>query len=70
MIKKLQDQLKKHWNLNANDNVPVKYDERGVVLVSGFSPSILKSVLSAQMDDFTPENMMLKTIMQDRYSFA
>jgi len=58
------------WNLNANDNVPVKYDERGVVLVSGFSPSILKSVLSAQMDDFTPENMMLKTIMQDRYSFA
>ena len=27
------------WNLNAHDNVPVKYDTRGVALVSGFSPA-------------------------------
>jgi len=57
------------WNLNANDNVPVKYDTRGAALVSGFSPSIVKSVLAADMDDFTPEAIMLKTIMNSRYDY-
>jgi hypothetical protein len=56
------------WNLNAKDNVPVKHDASGVALVSGFSPSIVKSVLSADMDQFTPEGIMMKTIMNDRYS--
>ena len=57
------------WNLNANDNVPVKYDTRGAALVSGFSPSIVKSVLAADMDNFTPEAIMLKTIMNPRYDY-
>jgi hypothetical protein len=57
------------WNLNAHDNVPVKYDTRGAALVSGFSPSIVKSVLAADMDDFTPEAIMLKTIMNERYNY-
>ena len=57
------------WNLNAHDNVPVKYDTRGAALVSGFSPSIVKSVLAADMDDFTPEAIMLKTIMNPRYDY-
>lgn len=56
------------WNLNAKDNVPVKQDASGVALVSGFSPSIVKSVLSADMDQFTPEGIMMKTIMSDRYA--
>ena len=56
------------WNLNARDNAPVKYDARGVALVSGFSPAIVQSVLSADMDNFTPEGIMLKTVMQDRYA--
>ena len=56
------------WNINAADNVPVKHDASGVALVSGFSPSIVKSVLSADMDQFTPEGIMMKTIMSDRYS--
>lgn len=56
------------WNLNAADNVPVKHDASGVALVSGFSPSIVKSVLSADMEQFTPEGIMMKTIMNDRYS--
>jgi len=55
------------WNLNAADNVPVKYDERGVALVSGFSPQIVKSVLNANFEDLTPRGIMMKTIMQDRY---
>jgi hypothetical protein len=56
------------WNINAADNVPVKHDASGVALVSGFSPSIVKSILSADMDEFTPEGIMMKTIMNDRYS--
>ena len=57
------------WNLNAHDNAPVQYDSRGVALVSGFSPSIVKAVLSAEMDNFTPEGIMLKTIMNPKYDF-
>ena len=56
------------WNLNAADNVPVKHDASGVALVSGFSPSIVKSVLSADMEQFTPEGIMMKTIMNERYA--
>jgi len=56
------------WDLNAKDNVPVKHDKSGVALVSGFSPSIVKSVLSTDMDQFTPEGIMLKTVMVDRYA--
>lgn len=58
------------WNLNAHDNVPVKYDERGVALISGFSPSIMKAVLSGDTEQFTPEAIMLKTIMNPRYDVA
>ena len=57
------------WNLNSHDNVPVKVNENGVALVSGFSPSILKSILSSDIEQFTPEAMMLKTIMSERYNF-
>jgi len=58
------------WCLNSKDNVPVKYNKQGVALVSGFSPSIVKAVLSANMNDFTPEAIMLKTVMVDRYAIA
>ena len=56
------------WNLNAKDNVPVKHDKSGVALVSGFSPAIVKSVLSTDMEQFTPAGIMLKTVMVDRYA--
>ena len=55
------------WNLNAADNVPVKFDERGVALVSGFSPTIVKAVLAGDLKEFTPEGIMLKAIMVERY---
>jgi hypothetical protein len=55
------------WNLNASDNVPVKFDKKGAALVSGFSPTIMKSVLAADLEEFTPEAIMLKTIMSPRY---
>jgi hypothetical protein len=56
------------WNLNSYlSNVPVKFDEKGTALISGYSPSILKSILSDNMDALTPENIMLETIMNSRY---
>lgn len=56
------------WNLNSSDNVPVKADKSGAALVSGFSPTIMTSLLSADTKEFTPEGIMMKTIMVDRYS--
>jgi hypothetical protein len=55
------------WNLNARaGNVPVKYDKKGVALVSGFSPSIMTSILAAERLD--PVNVMLTTLNSPRYA--
>ena len=57
------------WNLNASyGNAPVKFDESGAALVSGFSPAVVKPLLSGDLDGFTPETVMMKTIMDDRYA--
>lgn len=54
------------WNLNSRSgNVPVRYNQQGVALVSGFSPAILKSILS--VEEFTPTQIMLDAIMSPRY---
>ena len=55
------------WNLNSSGNVPVKSDKSGAALVSGFSPSIMASILGADPQEFTPEGLMRKTIMNPRY---
>ena len=54
------------WNINSNDNVPVKHNENGAALVSGFSPTIVRNVLNAG-ERFDPETIMLETIMSSRY---
>jgi hypothetical protein len=55
------------WNLSSKDNVPVKYDARGVALVSGFSPAIMVAVLGGDTEKFTPESIMLKALMVPKY---
>lgn len=55
------------WNLDSHNNVPVSANEVGAALVSGFSPSLLKSVLGNSLEDFTPTNIMLETVMGERY---
>jgi hypothetical protein len=59
------------WNLAGNryGNVPVTVDDSGAILVSGFSPSIMKSVLSLSAQNFTPTAAMLETVMVDRYNW-
>ena len=54
------------WNLNSKDNVPVKFDKRGTALVSGFSPAVMKGVLTGT--DMTPYGIMLATVDVPRYS--
>lgn len=47
------------WNVNARNNqVPVRYDENGVVLVSGLSPTIFSQVMSKT----TPEQFMFQVL--------
>lgn len=58
------------WNLNSSSNVPVKADKTGAALVSGFSPSIMTALLGADLDQFTPEGIMLKTVMVERYALS
>lgn len=57
------------WNLNGRlGNSPVEYTTTGTGLVSGFSPSVMKNLLSSKT--LTPLDMVLDTIMQDRYRLA
>lgn len=54
------------WNLDKKTrNFPVRNNEYGAVLVSGFSTSILKNI--NKLEKFTPEHMLLETIMVPRY---
>ena len=54
------------WNINSRgDNIPVKKDELNTALVSGFSPSILQSILAAK--EITPYSVMMETIDGVRY---
>ena len=54
------------WNLNSHDNVPVKFDKSGTALVSGFSPAVMKGILSGA--DMTPYGIMLAIVDVPRYS--
>jgi len=60
------------WNLShraggygGDNNFPVTQHESGSALVSGFSPSIVKSVLSSKQ--VTPWDVMMETINNPRY---
>lgn len=54
------------WNVNAfATNVPFTVDENGVQLVSGFSPSIFKSLLSQEV--VNPYDLMLEVVNAERY---
>jgi len=55
------------WNVNGRlGNVPANSEDQGIGLVSGFSPSILKSVLKGEI--YSPLQLMLDTVDTARYS--
>jgi hypothetical protein len=54
------------WNVQSRGkNVPVRFDESGTALISGFSPSIMTSILGGNQID--PVSIMNQTIDSDRY---
>lgn len=55
-----------YWNVDAkSQQVPVTIDDSGVCMVSGYSPSILTSLLAGEIQD--PMQVMLDTINTERY---
>ena len=55
-----------YWNIQSRgDNVPVAFDKTGTALISGFSPSILKSVVRGEIT--SPSGIMDETILSSRY---
>jgi len=55
------------WNVDARQNqAPITFDEKGVFLVSGCSPSIFESLMASKV--LTPVDMMLEVLNKERYS--
>ena len=53
------------WNVNSRSNtIPMTENDNGLVLVSGFSPSSLKAVMSGELD---PYKALLACITVPRY---
>jgi len=54
------------WNVNSRTGtIPVKENELGIALVSGFSPNILKMVM---MDTLDPYELLVEVLNSPRYS--
>ena len=54
------------WNLNGSTNdFPISVDDNNTTLLSGFSPSIIKYILTKK--EFTPYSVMIDTIYDNRY---
>lgn len=58
------------WNVQHCGNFAAKKDTEDTILVSGFSPAIMKTILNDNTESITPYNQMLKTLMQERYNYA
>lgn len=57
-----------YWNICSRSNaIPVKENKNGVVLVSGFSPAVIKMVLSAKLD---PYEALVETLNGERYDLV
>jgi len=55
------------WNVNgSSSDFPVSVGDHGTALISGFSPSIMKAVLSGD-DTFSPYGIMRKSLDDKRY---
>lgn len=53
------------WNVNSRTNtIPVKENELGVALVSGFSVNVIKMVMSGKLD---PYEVLVEQLMAPRY---
>jgi hypothetical protein len=60
-----------YWNVRSSSGQPVKRDDRGTVLVSGYSTGAFKALMACDPDklrEITPLQFMLEVLNGDRYS--
>lgn len=56
------------WNLNSREgNVPVRFDESGTMLCSGFSPSLMKSLLQQKIT--SPLDLVKEAVCVPKYDY-
>lgn len=55
------------WKVNDHGSTPVRFNDKGVALVSGCSPSVFELATSGDLD---PVKLMLQAIMNPRYDMA
>ena len=53
------------WNLRTSSGIPEKSMTPNVALISGFSPSLMTSLLAGK--DFSPVSIMIETVCKERY---
>ena len=62
------------WRVDVKLNQqPVTFDDNGTILINGYSPAIMKTILSLDMDELaniTPMNLFLRAVNVDKYSFV
>lgn len=57
------------WNIHSKTKqTPATMNDKGVVLVSGYSPSVIKFILTGEMT--SPYEFMVNTLNTPRYSFV
>ncbi len=56
------------WNVRSTSTLPVMSGVKGVSLVSGYSPNVLKSVMEDRL--VTPEETVMNAIMDKRYDLV
>jgi hypothetical protein len=57
------------WRVNVSSGTsPVFRDDKNAIIINGYSPSILKYILSGEMKDYTPEKAM-KEIIDPMYKW-
>lgn len=62
------------WRVDVKEEQqPVTFDESGTILINGYSPSIMKLILSMDTEalkSITPMKLMLDAVNVDKYSFV
>lgn len=57
------------WNVNARvTNFTVEMGTNNTALISGYSPSVVKTVLTANFEQYSPVNIMLADLMDEKYN--
>lgn len=54
------------WNVSAK-TLPAKVNDKGVALISGYTPATAGKVLSSKLNELTPLALALESVMCDRY---